>query len=84
MRAREAGRPILRAANTGPSVVIDYRGNVIARSPQFQRYVLSASVQPMEGATPYVRFGNIPVVLLLIVMVSLAGLRSYIGFRSTR
>lgn len=84
MRAREAGRPILRAANTGPSVVIDYRGNVIARSPQFQRYVLSASVQPMEGATPYVRFGNIPVVLLLIVMVALAGFRSYIGFRSTR
>ncbi len=79
MRAREAGRPVLRAANTGPSVVIDYRGNVTARSPQFQTYVLSASVQPMQGATPYVRFGNIPVVLLLIVMISLAGIRSYVA-----
>lgn len=77
MRAREAGRPVLRAANTGPSVVIDYRGNVTARVPQFRRYVLSASVQPMQGATPYVRFGNIPVVILLIAMILLAGVRSY-------
>ena len=76
MRAREAGRPALRAANTGPSVVIDYRGNVTARAPQFRRYVLSASVQPMQGATPYVRFGNIPVVILLIVMISLTGARA--------
>jgi len=76
MRAREAGRPMLRAANTGPSVVIDYRGNVIARSPQFQTYVLSASVQPMQGATPYVRLGNITVVLASIVMIAVAGIRS--------
>lgn len=70
MRARETGRPMLRAANTGPSVVIDHRGNVTARSPQFQIHALTASVQPMQGSTPYVRFGNVPVILLLAVIVA--------------
>ncbi len=76
MRARETGRYMLRAANTGPSAVIDYRGNVVARSPQFRVDVLSASAQPMQGATPYVRFGNMPVVLSIILMIALAGIRS--------
>lgn len=65
MRALETGRPMLRAANTGPSAVIDRRGEVLARSPQFQAHALTATVQPMQGATPYVRFGNWPVISLL-------------------
>jgi apolipoprotein N-acyltransferase len=63
MRALETGRPMLRAANTGPSVAIDQHGDVMARSPQFQIHALTASVQPMQGATPYVQFGNWPIVL---------------------
>lgn len=63
VRALEAGRPMLRAANTGPSAIIDYRGNVLARSPQFVSYVLTGSVQPMEGMTLYARYGNTPIVL---------------------
>ena len=69
MRAMETGRPMLRAANTGPSAVIDHRGKVLARSPQFMSYVLTAEVQPMQGTTPYVRFGNWPVVILSAVML---------------
>lgn len=68
MRALETGRPMLRAANTGPSAVIDHRGEVLARSPQFQVHALTVTVQPMQGATPYVRFGNWPVVSLLVLM----------------
>jgi apolipoprotein N-acyltransferase len=68
MRALETGRPMLRAANTGPSVVIDHHGDVMTRSPQFQIHALSASVQPMQGATPYVRFGNWPIVLWVFLM----------------
>ncbi len=76
MRARETGRPLLRAANTGPSVSIDHRGKVMARAPQFQVYAMTASVQPMQGTTPYVRFGNWPVVLSLVLMVFAAELGS--------
>ncbi len=65
LRALESGRPMLRAANTGPSAVIDHRGAVVARAPQFQAFVLRAAVQPRQGATPYVGMGNTPIILLL-------------------
>ena len=73
LRAQETGRPMLRAANTGPSAVIDPHGQVIARAPPFQVYTLTASVQPMRGATPYVRCGNIPVVMLALAIAATAG-----------
>ena len=60
LRALESGRPMLRAANTGPSAVIDHRGEVTVHSRQFETAVLRATVQPMQGATPYVRWGNSP------------------------
>jgi apolipoprotein N-acyltransferase len=72
MRALETGRPLLRAANTGPSVAIDHHGDVMARSPQFQIHALTASVQPMQGATPYVRFGNWPIVLWVFLIAAAA------------
>ena len=77
MRALETGRPMLRAANTGPSAVIDHRGEVVARSPQFQAHALTATVRPMRGVTPYVRFGNGPVVLFLVFMLVVAVLGAY-------
>lgn len=68
LRAREAGRPLVRAANTGPSVAVDHRGRVHARSPQFSPEVVTASVQPMGGLTPYARYGNAPTVILAGVL----------------
>jgi apolipoprotein N-acyltransferase len=73
MRAIEAGRPMLRAANTGPSVVIGDHGHIIARSPEFRTHVLAAVVQPMQGETPYARFGNLPAVAFMAALVA-AGL----------
>jgi apolipoprotein N-acyltransferase len=70
MRAIESGRPMLRAANTGPSVVVDYLGQIIATTPAFQVYSLTTLVQPMQGATPYVRFGNFPVLILSLIGVA--------------
>jgi apolipoprotein N-acyltransferase len=64
LRAKETGRPMLRATNTGISAIIDYDGRILARSPQHEEAVVSGSVIPRQGATPYVQFGNIPVVLL--------------------
>lgn len=70
LRTLESRRPMLRAANTGPSVIIDHRGNVLARSPQFTPYVLSGTVQPMSGMTPYARFGNVPAVSLMLLALA--------------
>lgn len=69
VRALEAGRPMLRAANTGPSAIIDHRGAVLATSPQFVSDVLVGSVQPMRGDTPYARAGNTPIVLFASIML---------------
>jgi apolipoprotein N-acyltransferase len=66
MRALELGRPMLRATNTGISAIVDYKGGVIAGSPQFEIDVLTAKVWPRVGATPYVRWGGIPVLVLSI------------------
>jgi apolipoprotein N-acyltransferase len=68
MRSLEAGRYMLRATNTGITAVIDPRGAVVARLPAFAEAVLEARVQGREGATPYVRVGNVPVVALAAVI----------------
>ncbi|HMM78002.1 MAG TPA: apolipoprotein N-acyltransferase [Gammaproteobacteria bacterium] len=60
-RALETGRPLLRATNTGISAIIDHRGRVLTRSPQFATFVLTGEAQTRRGATPYVRYGSLPV-----------------------
>ncbi|WP_006788504.1 apolipoprotein N-acyltransferase [Thiorhodospira sibirica] len=61
MRSLETGRPMLRATNTGISAVIDYDGRLIARSPQFTTHLLQAEIYPRQGATPYSKLSNMPV-----------------------
>ena len=63
MRAVETGRPLLRATTNGISAIIDHKGYIVKRSPQFETYVLSGEVQPRSGATLYVQWGNWPVIL---------------------
>ncbi len=64
MRALETGRPLLRSTNTGISAIITPYGKVQSVSPQFEVHVLTDSVQPMQGATPYILWGNWMVVML--------------------
>ncbi|WP_197722853.1 apolipoprotein N-acyltransferase [Sulfurivermis fontis] len=68
MRAVESGRPLVRATTTGISALVDHRGRLLAIAPQFVEYVLRGSVQPMQGMTPYARWGNWPVLLLLLLL----------------
>lgn len=74
MRAIETGRWLLRATNTGVTAVVDQRGNVIERLPQFETGVLRASVQPRQGVTPYVRYGNVLMVLIALFALLVAAL----------
>ncbi len=66
MRALEAGRYLLRSTNTGVSSVIDHKGRVLAQSPQFQTDVLTTSVQPMQGRTPYALWQNYVSMMMLL------------------
>lgn len=71
MRAIEAGRPMLRATNTGVSAVVEYDGTLLARAPQFESYALRAAIQPRTGMTPYAYLANTPVVVLAVLALLL-------------
>jgi apolipoprotein N-acyltransferase len=74
MRALEAGRSMLRAANDGISAIIGPDGRVTSTLPRFQPGVLTGSVQPRTGLTAYARTGNWPVISLslAVLLASLA------------
>jgi apolipoprotein N-acyltransferase len=72
MRALEAGRYLVVAANDGITAAIGPHGEVVARLPQFQESVLRTDVQPMTGLTPYARLGNFPVVIGAGLMLAVA------------
>jgi apolipoprotein N-acyltransferase len=58
IRAAETGRPVVQAAISGISAIIDANGVVHARTKLFQRTVLEATVTATTGETPYVRYGE--------------------------
>ena len=81
MRALEFRRPMVRATNTGATVVIDHRGQVTHKLPRLTRGVLEAEVEGRVGLTPYAvwvsRFGLWPVwgLSLLVVALTVASRR---------
>ena len=68
-RAMETGRMMLRATNTGVTSVIGVNGHVLHQLPQHQQGVLQAQVQGYQGSTPYVRWGNAAVLLLIALLL---------------
>ena len=72
-RAMETGRYMLRATNTGVTAIINTHGQLVAHLPIFTQGTLNGSAQSYRGTTPYVRFGDVPV-LLLVGLVLIAGM----------
>lgn len=67
MRAMEADRPMIRAANNGVSAAIDERGRILVTAPEYEANVMRATVQPRTGRTPFAWAGNWPSVCLALV-----------------
>ena len=61
MRALETSRWMLRATNTGVTAAINERGEIIKALPQFARGMLEIDAQARRGTTPFVRWGDWPV-----------------------
>ena len=65
LRAIEQGLPLVRAANTGISAVVDPMGRVVARLDLGIEGVLDASLPSPISPTVYARTGDLPAVIIL-------------------
>ncbi|HSH89779.1 MAG TPA: apolipoprotein N-acyltransferase [Ramlibacter sp.] len=76
MRAIEFERPMIRATNTGATVIIDHRGRVTHSLPRHTRGVLKGEVEGRTAITPYAawasRFGLWPWWLLGFAVIAVA------------
>lgn len=71
IRARELGKPVIRATNDGWTAFIDARGQVQSALPRFADDVLIDTVVPATTVTPYASAGEAPLVLLLVILLTL-------------
>jgi apolipoprotein N-acyltransferase len=78
LRAVEEGLPVVRAANTGISGVIDPFGRVLSQTRLGEAAVLDVDLpQPLAELTPYARWGDraTAVLLTMVALVTLAARR---------
>ena len=64
LRAVEAGRQLLQAGPTGYSAVIDNHGRVLERTKLGRREVIHRRVPLRTGKTLFVRWGDVPMIVL--------------------
>ncbi len=72
MRALETGRMMLRATNTGITAIIDADGSVRGALPAYTRAALNGEIHAYTGSTPYVRWGNWPIITVSICLLAFA------------
>jgi apolipoprotein N-acyltransferase len=73
LRAVEEGLPLVRAANSGISGVIDAYGRTVARLGLGQAGVVDAPLPKASvDITPYAKLGNITLLVLIVSLVAMA------------
>jgi apolipoprotein N-acyltransferase len=72
LRAIEEGLPLVRAANTGISAVVDPLGRVVRSLPLGSEGVLDAPLPKPGTVTPYARFGDLPAMLMVVIAFVIA------------
>ncbi len=75
LRSLETGLPALRATNTGITAVLGSDGKLLAQPPEFTQGTLSTKVQAYSGKTPYVTWGNAPILSISYLLLFLGLIR---------
>lgn len=68
-RAIETGRMMVRATNTGATAIINTDGKLIKQFPLFKEGTLNGYMQGYKGETPYIKYGNFPIVILSFLIL---------------
>ncbi|HAW91961.1 TPA: apolipoprotein N-acyltransferase, partial [Candidatus Azambacteria bacterium] len=69
MRAREFGRPVLRATNNGITASISPDGSIARQLPQFEEAILADTVVLSTGRTFYSIYGDWPLTFIVILLL---------------
>jgi apolipoprotein N-acyltransferase len=75
LRSLETGLPALRATNTGITAVLGPDGKILAELSKFTEGILKTSIQAYSGTTPYVLWGNAPILSLSCLLLLLGLIR---------
>jgi apolipoprotein N-acyltransferase len=75
LRSLETGLPALRATNTGITAALGPDGKVLSQLDEFTQGVLSLKIQAYSGTTPYVLWGNAPILSLSCLLLILGLIR---------
>jgi apolipoprotein N-acyltransferase len=67
VRAIEEGLPLVRAANTGISAVVDPLGRIINSLPLGAEGVIDAPLPQPIGAPIYARLGDVPAAMIVVI-----------------
>ena len=67
LRSLETARPLLSAANSGPTASVSAQGTVLDQLMPMQPGVLITALQPQSEQTLYVRWRDRPLFLILMV-----------------
>ena len=81
VRAVEEGLPLVRAANSGISAVVDAHGRVVASFALGQVGVVDAGLPASLPPTPYARFGDLIFLALLFATACLAAAGRFVEIR---
>lgn len=73
-RAVETRTPLLRAANTGVTAIIDSNGHISTMTPLFEQTFRIGEVRPGNGNSLYLKIGDAPAWLCVLLTAGIVGL----------
>jgi apolipoprotein N-acyltransferase len=83
IRAAENGVPLVRAANTGISALIDHKGRVVKSLPLHSRDIIVAPARTGGNRTLYSRFGDW-IVILAMAVITITFYTDFLAWRLRR